>query len=146
MQENINKKISNYEMIYSEIEEFKGLLNKTTVEEIKEFSREIRAKVEDSIKTDRLLRIGIVGEVKAGKSTFLNALVFNGNQILPQAATPMTAALTKIVYSEKLRAEVEFYNKADWETINEFANEYIREYDVLKKEYIEEKKFLRKFI
>ena len=49
-----------------------------------------------------VLRIGIVGQVKAGKSSFINALLFDGNDILPKASTPMTAALTVIKYSEKL--------------------------------------------
>ena len=42
------------------------------------------------------LRIGIMGRVKAGKSTFLNALLFDGQPVLPQAATPKTANLTRI--------------------------------------------------
>ena len=46
---------------------------------------------------NRDLTIAIVGRVKSGKSSFLNALVFNGESILPQAATPMTAALTFIL-------------------------------------------------
>ncbi|WP_273660677.1 dynamin family protein [Pseudomonas aeruginosa] len=45
---------------------------------------------------NRLMNIGIVGRVKAGKSSLLNALVFDGEPILPKAATPMTAALTTI--------------------------------------------------
>lgn len=56
----------------------------------------------------RVLRIGIIGRVKAGKSSMLNALLFNGNDILPKAATPMTAALTIMEYSENVSAEVDF--------------------------------------
>lgn len=51
---------------------------------------------QDVVDTNRTLKIGIVGGVKAGKSSFLNALLFRGRDILPKAATPMTAALTKI--------------------------------------------------
>ena len=40
------------------------------------------------------LQIGIVGQVKAGKSSFLNALFFDGENILPRASTPTTAGLT----------------------------------------------------
>ena len=32
---------------------------------------------------DRVLKIGIVGRVKAGKRSLLNALVFDGKNILP---------------------------------------------------------------
>lgn len=56
----------------------------------------------------RVLRIGIIGRVKAGKSSMLNALLFNGNDILPKAATPMTAALTIMEYSENVSVEVDF--------------------------------------
>ena len=55
---------------------------------------DIRKDYENKTKKDRLLRIGIVGAVKAGKSSLLNSLFFKGQDILPKAATPMTAALT----------------------------------------------------
>lgn len=119
-----DNQIKIYESIYEQIQDYESLLNKDSMIEIKEFSENIRHKIEDATKTERLLRIGIVGEVKAGKSTFLNALIFDGKQILPQAATPMTAALTKIVYSENLKAEVEFYNERDWDTIESYARDY----------------------
>lgn len=72
----------------------------------------------------RKLSIGIVGAVKAGKSSFLNACVFNGEEYLPKAATPMTAALTKISYSETPKAYIHFYSKEDWQDIVEQANKY----------------------
>jgi len=62
---------------------------------------------------DRLLQIGIVGRVKAGKSSLLNALFFEGQAILPKAATPMTAALTILSYGETLSAEVDFFTEDD---------------------------------
>lgn len=62
---------------------------------------------------DRLLRIGIIGRVKAGKSSLLNALLFNGQDILPKAATPMTAALTILEYAETLEAEIDFFTPED---------------------------------
>lgn len=72
----------------------------------------------------RKLSIGIVGAVKAGKSSFLNACVFDGDEYLPKAATPMTAALTKISYSETPKAYIHFYSKEDWRDISEHANKY----------------------
>jgi len=72
----------------------------------------------------RLLDIGIVGRVKAGKSTLLNALVFKGESVLPQAATPMTAALTTLTYGEKFKATARFYSKADLVNIEQAANTY----------------------
>ena len=72
---------------------------------------------QDVVDTNRTLKIGIVGGVKAGKSSFLNALLFRGRDILPKAATPMTAALTKISYSETRYAKIVFYEDKDWNAI-----------------------------
>lgn len=60
------------------------------------------------------LSIGIMGQVKAGKSSFLNALLFDGNPILPEAATPKTANLTKISFGEIPSLKVEFYSPEEW--------------------------------
>lgn len=72
----------------------------------------------------RKLSIGIVGAMKAGKSSFLNACIFGGKDILPKAATPMTAALTRIRYSETPQATVHFYERKDWEKIEDNAQKY----------------------
>lgn len=81
----------------------------------------------------RNLSIGIIGAVNAGKSSFLNAYVFDGEGILPKAATPMTAALTKLTYSKESRAIIHFYPKEEWERIEREAQVYRnaldREYD-----------------
>ena len=82
--------------------------------------KETLSKMDDE---NRLLQIGIVGRVKAGKSSLLNALLFDGKSILPKAATPMTAALTVISYGE-LSAEVEFFTTADIENIKKEAEQY----------------------
>lgn len=73
---------------------------------------------------DRLMNIGIVGRVKAGKSSLLNALIFDGEPILPKAATPMTAALTTITWGEVFRANVEFYSEADIRAIKLKSEQY----------------------
>ncbi|SFB52146.1 dynamin family protein [Azotobacter beijerinckii] len=65
--------------------------------------------------------------MKAGKSSFLNAAFF-GRNLLPKADTPMTAALTKIVYAPKARAEVVFYSADDWAGIEQRAREYPQRY------------------
>lgn len=72
----------------------------------------------------RLLQIGVVGRVKAGKSSLLNALVFEGHPILPRAATPMTAALTTLTYGETFSAQVQFYDAADRANIEQNAARY----------------------
>lgn len=71
----------------------------------------------------RNLRIAVIGQMKSGKSSFLNAALFN-QAVLPKAETPMTAALTSIVYGSRSRAEVQFYSREDWDGIEAKAAEY----------------------
>lgn len=71
----------------------------------------------------RNLRIAVIGQMKAGKSSFLNAALF-GRHVLPRAETPMTAALTSIVYGSKPHAEVMFYSADDWQAIESGALEH----------------------
>ncbi|MEJ8621438.1 dynamin-like GTPase family protein [Helicobacter pylori] len=85
-------------------------------EELEKTLKEMQAK-------DRDLKVGIIGRVKAGKSSLLNALIFEGVEVLPKAATPMTASLTVLKYANTLNAEVEFYSPKD---ILELKNEHAR--------------------
>ena len=86
---------------------------------------------------DRDLRIAVVGQMKAGKSSFLNAAFF-GRDLLPKADTPMTAALTKIVYAPRAKAEVVFYSADDWADIEQRASEYPRAYAEEERKLMEE--------
>ena len=81
------------------------------------------------LESNNILRIGIVGQVKAGKSSFLNSLLFGGENILPRAATPMTAGLTVLEYSEDNHFEVEYYSEAEWQTFEDRADEVKRMYN-----------------
>ncbi len=59
------------------------------------------------------LTIGVIGQMKCGKSTFLNSFVFE-NVVLPSATTPMTAALSVITYGEERKIVAEFYSADEW--------------------------------
>mgnify|MGYP002626972012 FL=1 len=61
-----------------------------------------------------VLTIGVIGQMKCGKSTFLNAFVFE-DDVLPSATTPMTAALSVITYGEQKKIVAEFYTPDEWE-------------------------------
>lgn len=80
-----------------------------------------RIKTEDFYRENRKLNIGVVGQVKAGKSSFLNTLLFNGEEILPKASTPKTATLTKMEYSEHNIIQVEYYSVEEWEVLKDNA-------------------------
>lgn len=89
--------------------------------ELKRLLESFNAQVDDFYRSDRKLNIGVIGQVKAGKSTFLNTLLFNGNDVLPSARTPKTAVLTRIEYSENNRLEVDFYSREDWQKLEEIS-------------------------
>lgn len=72
----------------------------------------------------RLLRIGIIGRVKAGKSSLLNAVFFDGENVLPKAATPMTASLTQLTWGEEYSATVEYFTADDIRKIEEDNRKY----------------------
>lgn len=75
----------------------------------KERAAEIIKKIENDV-----LTIGVIGQVKCGKSTFLNSFVFE-DDVLPAASTPMTAALSVITYGETKKVVAEFYTKEEWD-------------------------------
>ena len=87
---------------------------------------ELKKVLDNIVNQNRLMNIGIVGRVKAGKSSLLNALFFKGKNILPSAATPMTAALTTLTYGDNFSATVVFYSTQDIENIRIKAEEYKR--------------------
>lgn len=84
-------------------------------------SSELEAEIEGMQKDGRTLKLGIIGRVKSGKSSLINALIFDGEDVLPKAATPMTAALTVLKYGQNLEAEVDFFSEEDLQDIKENA-------------------------
>ncbi|WRB25356.1 dynamin family protein [Helicobacter pylori] len=90
--------------------------------------------------TDRNLKVGIIGRVKAGKSSLLNALIFEGKEVLPKAATPMTASLTILKYAKNLSAEVEFYSPKDIEELKNEHEKYEKEFQRIVDEEVKKQK------
>lgn len=68
--------------------------------------------IQEKLNND-VLTIGVIGQMKCGKSTFLNAFVFE-DDVLPSATTPMTAALSVITYGEEKKIVAEFYTQDEW--------------------------------
>ena len=101
--------------------------------------KRVSTSIDEIKKEERQLKLGIIGSVKAGKSSFLNALIFDGDEILPKAPTPMTASLTKIKYAQVPEAKIVFYKKYDWENIKSMAQKYDNKvteaYDKAMKDY-----------
>ncbi|GCF02994.1 dynamin family protein [Helicobacter pylori] len=77
---------------------------------------------------NRGLKVGIIGRVKAGKSSLLNALIFEGKDVLPKAATPMTASLTILKYDSNLSAQAQFYDEKDIEELKRDHERYEKKF------------------
>lgn len=82
--------------------------------------RDEKRSIQDKLDND-VLTIGVIGQMKSGKSSFLNALIFD-EEVLPVAVDTMTAALTVIQYGPKKVAEAVFYSKEEWDEICETAS------------------------
>ncbi|WP_231230435.1 dynamin-like GTPase family protein [Helicobacter pylori] len=102
-------------------------------EELEKTLKEMQAK-------DRDLKVGIIGRVKAGKSSLLNALIFEGVEVLPKAATPMTASFTVLKYANTLSAEVEFYSPKDIAELENEHERYVREFNRIVEEEVKKQK------
>ncbi len=114
-EERLNElKAIDYDFLKDRLFALDGLFN--------EFKKNGEALLEES----DILQIGIVGQVNTGKSSFLNSLFFNGEDVLPKASTPMTAGLTILEYSERNTFEVEYFNETDWDVFVKQNKEYER--------------------
>jgi hypothetical protein len=69
--------------------------------------------------------ISVCGQINAGKSSFLNYLLFNDKEVLPADDTPWTAKLTTVRYGEENSATATYYNIEEWELLKnqKVANE-----------------------
>ncbi|WP_231247011.1 dynamin family protein [Helicobacter pylori] len=103
-------------------------------------AEELEKTLKEMQDTDRNLKVGIIGRVKAGKSSLLNALIFEGKEVLPKAATPMTASLTILKYADTLSAEVEFYSPKDIAELKNEHERYVREFNGIVDEEVKKQK------
>lgn len=135
---NIESSINHLKTI---LEKHQNLLFSNDVErylsELRLLKKNYQINIEAAQQEGRNLKIAVVGQMKAGKSSFLNALLFPID-VLPKAATPMTAALTRLAYAEQPYAEIEFYSIQDWNGIEQSAHTYQAQYEKIEKELITE--------
>ncbi|MEX8499844.1 dynamin family protein [Leptothrix ochracea] len=115
------------ELLSNTLQDHADTLDAALLDEIRTMSGDLERNLVAARDENRNLRIAVIGQMKAGKSSFLNAAFF-GRDLLPKADTPMTAALTKIVYAPQAKAEVEFYSADDWAGIERRAHDYDRQY------------------
>lgn len=105
------------------LEPYADVIESQSLTDLRSMDDQFRKQLTAAREAGRNLKVAVIGQMKSGKSSFLNAALF-GQHVLPKAETPMTAALTSIVYGSKSRAEVEFYSREDWSGIAEKAAQY----------------------
>lgn len=103
----------------------KALINSTidsVILKLKENDRITSEEIEQLQKSfdSQNLVIGVVGKMKAGKSSLVNAVVFADN-ILPSGAQPITVTLTEISYAEKDEVEITLLSSDDIKDLKEKA-------------------------
>ena len=108
---------------------------------INEYKATFINKINEFYREGRKLNIGVIGQVKAGKSSFLNTLLFDGKEVLPKASTPKTATLTKMEYAVDNRIEIEYYTEAEWQVIE--ANAKVDSDEVV---YVAAREILKMFV
>ena len=65
---------------------------------------------------DERFLVAVCGRIKAGKSTLLNALLFQ-DWVMPTDDMPLTAKNTLVEYGEQKALEVTFFNREEWNAL-----------------------------
>jgi GTP-binding protein EngB required for normal cell division len=80
---------------------------------------------EELVKNNPLIDVAILGQFKAGKSSFINSLV--GIPVLPVGVIPVTTVITRIQYGARERASATFFDGTSSEMTLEDLGAYISE-------------------
>jgi GTP-binding protein EngB required for normal cell division len=87
-------------------------------------NREIEA-CQNLLRQDQLIEVAVLGQFKAGKSSFLNSLI--GKPVLPVGVVPVTTTITRLQYGKRGKATVRHYdgkqNEVDISVVEEFTSE-----------------------
>src|SRR3990172_9123787 len=74
---------------------------------------------------DKLIDVAILGQFKAGKSSFLNSLI--GKPLLPVGVIPVTTTITRLQYGKRERATIRYFDgreiDAEVAAVGEFTSE-----------------------
>ena len=85
---------------------------KNIVNNLKVLDREEKEEILKELENDKI-KIAVIGQMKYGKSTFINSFIFHSNY-LPTSSTPMTAALSEIKYADSEEYEVHFFTEDEF--------------------------------
>ncbi len=90
------------------------------------FLSEKELKQIDEILTNEKIKIAVIGQMKYGKSTFINSLIFN-KEFLPTSSTPMTAALSEIIYGNIDKYKITFFTQEEFEEMEKGNSEVFKD-------------------
>ena len=114
----INPLLETYEPLLSRIQEICDQLR------IVSLNRQIEA-CKNLFRQDQLIDVAILGQFKAGKSSFLNSLI--GKPLLPVGVIPVTTTITRLQYGKRERAIIRYFDgreiEADVAAVGEFTSE-----------------------
>lgn len=123
--------LDNFEQVFGDLDAKMQVFDDVKEEDVKRIVDKLKESIDyvheggKQLKADNaVLKIGVVGQVKAGKSSFLNSLFFDGENVLPRASTPMTAGLTVLRYGVENSFVVEYYNQKEWQVFEDRAKAY----------------------
>jgi GTP-binding protein EngB required for normal cell division len=92
--------------------------------QIKSLNRQIEA-CQNLLHQDQLIDVAILGQFKAGKSSFLNSLI--GKPILPVGVIPVTTTITRLQYGSRERVLAHHFDgkeeEADLNAVEDFTSE-----------------------
>ncbi len=91
---------------------------------ISSLDRQIQV-VDHLLSNNKVIDIAVLGQFKAGKSSFLNGFI--EKDLLPTGVVPLTSVITRITYGEKERALVTFADGRIDETSITCIDEYVSE-------------------
>lgn len=132
--------VNDFERVEKLVQKYNDVLNDLPYNLAKEYHIVEYTQLQETLETitseGKKLNIGIVGRVKAGKSSLLNSVFFDGRNVLPKAATPMTASLTVLEWGEKCSAVVEYFTPEDITKIKTKYDEYCNLFEKYKAEEI----------
>lgn len=103
------------------------------MEKIKEITRDFQivsldrqiSVCEGLLKESPIIDVAILGQFKAGKSSFINSII--GKNVLPVGAIPVTTVITRIQYGPRENATVTFYDKKKIQVDLDKIEDYISE-------------------
>lgn len=135
--DNYAKKIAQVERVMSD-----KILSDNASSETKKISEDLKDFLNRCSSPE--FQIALVGTIKAGKSTLINALL--NYELASTRVTPETAALTKFKHAEENSLKITFYTSAEWSQLWQSATSttnsvFIKDYNKLNAD-VEKNKWL----